>query len=127
MKFGPLVIKPQRIAVFVGVIVLLFLIMDFNGRMDELIRLKDQDATVQAHGTDVILTQYALQTQAAYATSPAAVEDYARGQAHMAQPGDQVVVPLPVPDYTPSPQPTPTMPQADLSNLDVWMQVLFGK
>jgi hypothetical protein len=127
MKIGPLEINPQRIAIFFGIAILLFLIMDFNTRLEGLSRLQNQLATVQAQGTNVVATQYALQTGVAYATSDAAAQEYARNQAHLAQPGDNVIVPLPVPGSTPPPPATPTPTLANLTNWDVWMQYLFGK
>ena len=127
MKIGPLIIKPQRIAIFLGIAILLFLIIDFNTRVEGLSRLQNGLATKQASGTDVVLTQYALQTQVAYATSDAAAQEYARNQAHMVQPGDNVVVPVPVPGATPQPSATPAPTFGDSSNWDVWMEYLFGK
>ena len=90
MKIGPLEIHPQRIAIFFGIAILLFLIMDFNTRLEGLSRLQNQLSTVQMQGTNVIITQYALQTGVAYATSDAAVQEYARSQARMVQPGETI-------------------------------------
>ena len=127
MKIGPLEINPQRIAIFFGIALLLFLIMDFNTRLEGLSRLQNQLATVQANGTEIVVTQSALQTRVAYATSDAAAQEYARSQAHLDQPGDNVIVPLPVPGSTPPPEATPTPVLASLTNWDIWMQFLFGK
>lgn len=127
MKIGPFTINPQRIAIYLGIAILLFLIIDFNTRVESLARLQNELATVQARGTNVVVTQYALQTQIAYATSDAAAQEYARSQAKLAQPGDQIVVPLPAPGSTPSPSPTPTPSNNDISNWKVWMEYLFGQ
>jgi hypothetical protein len=127
MKIGPLEINPQRIAIILGIAILLFLILDFNTRLEGLARLQNDLATVQAHGTDVVVTQSALKTQVAYATSDPAVAEYARNQAHLAQPGDHLVVPLPVPGSTPQPTAAPTPVFADYSEWDLWMEYLFGK
>jgi len=127
MKIGPLVINPQRIAIFLGIAILLFLILDFNTRIEGLSRLQNGLSTEQARGTDVVVTQQALKTLEAYATSDAAVKEYARDQAGMAQPDDNVIVPVAVPGSTPSPSATPTPAFANLPNWDVWMEYLFGK
>lgn len=127
MKIGRFDINLQRIGIFLGLAVLLIMIMDFNARMAELIRLQNEAGTVQARATNIAITQLALQTQAAYATSDNAVEEWAREQAGMAQPGDQVVIPLPVPGYTPPPEPTPTPVFENLTKLDIWIELLFGK
>lgn len=127
MKLGPLHINLRRVGIFVAIGILLALVMDFNSRMEELVRLQNQAATVRAEGTAVMVTQSALQTQAAQATSMSAVEQYAREQARMAQPGDYVVIPLPVPGSTPPPTPSPTPAYSTLSNWEIWMLYLFGK
>ncbi|PWH17829.1 MAG: hypothetical protein DDG60_01165 [Anaerolineae bacterium] len=127
MKLGPLQINLRRVGVFVALGILLALVMDFNSRMEELTRLQNQAATVRAEGTAVMVTQVALQTKAAEATSVVAVEQYAREQARLAQPGDRVVIPLPLPGSTPPPTLTPTPAYANMSNWDIWMLYLFGK
>jgi hypothetical protein len=127
MKIGSFVIQPQRIAIFLGIAILLFLIIDFNTRLEGLSRLQNGLATKQASGTQVVLKQYALETQVAYATSDAAAQEYARNQAHMVQPGDNVIVPIPLPGATPQPSPTPAPAFANKSNWDVWMEYLFGQ
>jgi hypothetical protein len=127
MKIGSIEIKPQRLAILFGVAILLFLIIDFNTRVEGLSRLQNGLSTQQAIGTGVVVTQYALQTQVAYATSDAAVQEYARNQAHLAQPGDSVVIPIAVPGATPEPVPTHVPEFANKSNWEVWMEYLFGK
>ena len=127
MKLGPLEINPQRIATVLGIAILLFLIMDFNTRLEGLTRLQNDLATVQARGTNVVVTQYALETQVAYATSDLAAEEYARNEAHLAQPGDSIIVPLSVAGATPPPTATPTPVFANFTAWDLWMEYLFGR
>ena len=59
--------------------------------------------------------------------SDAAAQEYARNQARMAQPGDNVIVPVAVPGSTPPPSATPTPTFANLTNWEIWMDYLFGK
>jgi hypothetical protein len=127
MQIGRLELNLKRIAVFIGLGVLLILVMDFNSRMDELTRLQNEAETVRAQATNIMITQVNLQTQVAYATSDLAVEQWAREQARMAQPGDNVVVPLPVPGATPMPTPMPEAPIEETTKWDVWMELIFGK
>lgn len=127
MKIGPFQINLRRVGVFIAIGILLVLVMDFNHRMEELRQLQNQAATVRAAGTAVMVTQRALRTKAAEATSISAVEQYAREQARLAQPGDKVVIPLPQPGSTPPPTPSPTPAEANLSNWDIWMLYLFGE
>lgn len=127
MKIGPLEISFRRLGIFILVAVVLVLVMNFNTRLGELARLQNEVATTRAQATGVILTQQALKTQVALATSPAEVDAFARGEAHMAKPGDNVVIVLPSSGATPQPSPTPTPVVNSLSSWQVWMLYLFGK
>ncbi len=127
MKLGPLQINLRRLGIFIAIGILLAMVMNFNSRMEELTRLQNDAATVRAEATGVMITQIALQTQVAEATSVSSVEEYAREQARMAQPGDKVIIPLPQPGITPTPAPTPTPAYKDLSNWEIWMIFLFGE
>ena len=101
-------------------------VMSFNARLGDLARLQNRKATVAAQATGIMVTQAALQTQVAWATSPAAVDAYANGGAHLAKPGDHVVVVLPVPGATPPPTPIPTPVVNDSNPWDIWMSFIFG-
>lgn len=127
MKIGRFHIDFRRLGVLAGIAILLFLIMDFNSRMEELTRLQKEAALVRGQATAVMVTQYALQTQVAYATSPAAAEAWAREQNRMAQDGDIVVIPLPEPGATIPPTPMPTPILNDLTKWDVWVDLWFGE
>jgi len=56
-----------------------------NARLGDLARLQNRKATVAAQATGILATESALQTQEAWATSPAAVEAFANGGAHLAK------------------------------------------
>jgi cell division protein FtsB len=127
MQIGRFRLDFRRLGIVIGVVILLFLIMDFNNRMEELTRLQKEAAIVRAQATAVIVTQQALQTQVAYATSPAAVDAWAREQNRMAQDGDIVIIPLPDPNATPPPTPMPTPVLSGLTKWDVWFDLLFGE
>jgi hypothetical protein len=127
MKIGRFDINPRRILVFAGVVIVLAIVMNFNARVEELVRLQEQAATVRAQATAVMVTQLALQTQVAYATSPGVIAEWAREEERMAQPGDHVVIPLPMPGVTPPPTPAPPAPYENLTKWDVWMVLFFGQ
>lgn len=128
MKIGPVQIKIERIFLFGVLAIMLFLVMDFNTRLEDLNTKKEKLEEISSRSTALMQTQVALQTQVAYATSDKAAEAWAREQAGMVQPGDNPIVPLPAPGATPiaeniAPQPTPT----PFTRWDAWMQLLFGK
>jgi cell division protein FtsB len=127
MKIGPFAINFRRLGLLVVVGLVLVLVMNFNTRLDELGRIQNQVATVRVQATGIMSTQEALLTQVALATSPAAVATYARSEAHMGQPDDQVIIVKPVPGATPPPSPTPIPAINVLTPLDVWTLLIFGK
>jgi cell division protein FtsB len=127
MKIGPLQINLRRLSVFISIGIFLVLVMNFNVRLEELARLQGQAATVRAQATAIMVTQAALETQVAIATSPASAEEYARNQARMAQPGDKVFIVLPAPGSTPQPTPIATPILTDMTKWDVWMILILGK
>ena len=57
----------RRVAVFLGIFILILVVIEFNSRLEELNRLNDQRDEVRAMATQAIQTQMALQTQVAYA------------------------------------------------------------
>ena len=111
----------------IGAIVLLMLLMmNLNSRLGEYFRLSTQRDQISTQVQYDRLTQVALETQVAYATSDQAVEDWARGDAHMARPDDNVIVPLtPVGQVTEQVvQVTPTARVVE--NYEVWWALFFG-
>jgi len=104
-----------------------FMLLGLNSRLSELFHLTDQQSVMQTKVVSLKETEMALNTQIAVATSDLAVEAWARNQAHMAQIGDQVIVPL---QPTTSSiilgiTPTPTSPP--LENWQIWWDLLFAK
>jgi hypothetical protein len=119
-------INPRRFAIFVGILVLVLMVMDFNARLEDLNRLKKQAAIVSIQATQAIQTQMALQTKVAYAGSDQSAQDWARSEGHYVQPGDQPIVPIGQPGINPiqSVEPMPT--STPLSNWQVWWNLFFG-
>lgn len=120
-------INVRRVAVLIGILVLVFIVLEFNRRLEQLNMLSQQSQLVQIQGTQAMQTQLALQTQVAYAGSDAAVEEWARTDGHYIQDGDLPVVPLGQPGSAPivanTPIPVPTQPQ----NWQVWWNLFFGR
>ena len=71
-------INLRRVAVFIGILFLILVIMDFNDRLDNLNRLQKQDGVLQAQATQGMQTHTALEAQATYAASDQAVQEWAR-------------------------------------------------
>ena len=118
-------INIRRVAVLIGILILVFIVLEFNRRLEELNMLNAQSRLVQTQATQAIQTQLALQTQVAYASSEDAVEEWARTDGHYIQDGDLPVVPLAQPGSSPiaATTPIPTPP----ANWEVWWDLFFGK
>jgi hypothetical protein len=120
-------INLRRVFIAAGILILMFMVMDFNTRLENLNRLNDQREVVREQATQAVQTELAMQTAVAYATSDQAVEDWARSEARYQKPGDQPVVPLgqpgsePVISSTPTPIPTPK------PNWLIWQELFFGE
>jgi hypothetical protein len=119
-------INGRRLVIMIGILILVFLVLEFNRRLEELNMLNQQYELVNAQATQAIETQLALQTQVAYAGSNAAVEEWARTDGHYIQDGDLPVIPLGQPGAASveasTPIPTPTRPE----NWQVWWHLFFG-
>jgi cell division protein FtsB len=110
-----------------ALIILILLMMDFNNRLGEMLRLKDERVQVSAHLTQLVATQQDLETQIAYATSDVAVAEWARQEGHMALPGDVPIVPIAPAGSTPTPEVAPTPTVQPAANWQVWNALFFGK
>ena len=120
-------INLRRVFIAAGILILMFMVMDFNTRLENLNRLNDQREVVREQATQAMQTELAMRTAVAYATSDQAVEDWARSEGRYQKPGDQPVVPLgqpgsePVISSTPTPFPTPK------PNWLIWQELFFGE
>ena len=120
-------INVRRVLVLIGILMLVFIVLEFNRRLEELNMLNRQNQIIQTQATQAIQTQFALQTQVAYAGSTSAVEEWARTDGHYIKDGDLPVVPIGQPGAAPveasTPTPLPTLP----ANWEVWRDLFFGK
>ncbi len=107
-------------------IISFFLVMDLNSRLNDLSRLSGQRDQLQNEVNQLQITQFALETKIAYATSEVAVKDWARQNAGLGQPGDIPVIPLPPKDYTPQPALQPTSTPQIVEHWQKWWALFFG-
>jgi len=120
-------INVRRVAGLIGMIVLVFVVLEFNRRLEELNLLNKQNEFVQTQATQAIQTQSALQTQVAYAGSTNAVEEWARTDGHYIQDGDLPVVPIGQPGVAPLEMSAPVPAPTPLANWQVWWDLFFGE
>lgn len=120
-----LMVWGKRVLAVVGLVVLIFLVTDFNSRMAELTRLLEQKEIEQARLEGLQATQADLQAQIAYATSDAAVEAWAREEGRLVQPGDHPIIPIPQGEVQTAPQKAEASSPEALTKWDVWLEWLF--
>jgi hypothetical protein len=120
-------INVRRVFVMIGILTLVFIVLEFNRRLEELNMLNRQNQFIQTQATQAIQTQLALQTEVAYAGSDDAVEEWARMDGHYIQDGDLPVVPVGQAGAAPiaanTPTPVPTQPE----NWAEWWDLFFGE
>ena len=109
----------------IGLIVLTLLVMDFNNRMAELRRLSDKREDVAVEATNLVQTQVQLETQIAYATSEGVVEEWAYEEGHMVREGENLVIPLEYPGFTPKVTILPTATPVPKTNWQIWVSLFL--
>ena len=117
----------RRIAILSGVVLLVLVLIDFNARLEELDRLNKQVELVRVEATQAAQTQFALETRVGYATSDRAPEDYARGEGHMKQEGDNVVVIIGSDDTPLATTEEPTQAPTPKPNWQLWWDLFFNE
>jgi len=119
-------INIRRVLVTIGIIILVFVVLEFNRRLEELKLLNDQAKLVRTQATQIMQTQVALQTNVAYANSTASVEEWARTDGHYVKEGDLPIVPVGAPGSAPIEINTPVPLPTPMQNWEVWMDLFFG-
>ena len=106
--------------------ILFFMVLGLNARISEYFRLTSQRDEMQQRIDNLQATQIALETEIAYANSDKAVEEWARTFERLVQSGDQVIIPLPPPDFTPETNYLAIPIPQTREKWQVWWELLFG-
>lgn len=117
----------RRVATIIGVIALVFIVLEFNRRLEEMNLLNKQYELVQQQATQAVQTQAVLQTQLAFAASDGAVEEWARTDGHYVQEGDLPIVPIGQPGAAPIELRTPVPAPTQMTNVQTWWDLFFGE
>ena len=120
------IFEKKQWLVIVLLVISFFLVMDLNSRLTDLFRLSSQRDQLQNEVNKLQITSDSLKTSIAYATSDAAVIDWAREYAGLGQAGDNPVIPLPPKDYTPPPQIQATPTPQVVDHWQKWWALFFG-
>ncbi len=117
----------KKIIGLTAVLLLVLLMMNINSRLSEYFRLSGERDALSTQVGYSRATKVALDTQVAYATSDQAVEDWARDEAHLARPGDKVIIPVTPANPTPQPAAQVTPTPTTVENWQVWWALFFGQ
>lgn len=117
----------KRIIGIGSIVLLVILMMNINSRLTEYFHLSSERDKLKVHVDDLQATKLALGVQATYANSDGIVVDWARNEAHMAQPGDHVFSPMTPPGITPTPQIETTPTVNPVENWQVWWALFFDE
>ena len=114
----------RYVVIVLAVVVLIYLIIDFNSRTAELNRLRAEQEVISTRVAVRTQTKAALELQIAFATSDAAVIQWAY-ENHMARPGDQRVIPLQPAQSTMIATHRPAVTPTVMTNLERWLTLFF--
>jgi cell division protein FtsB len=120
-------INKKQLAITGLLVVFVFLMMDLNGRISEMVRLSGDRDQIQTQVSQLEVTRDYMFTQIAYSTSEAAVEGWARLEGHLARPGDHPIVPLPPKEITPTAVVVVTPTVEVVENWQIWKALFLGQ
>ncbi len=117
----------KKAGLVIVAVILFFLVMDLNSRLNELSRLSAQEQEAATVIAILESTIQVLDTQLAYATSEGAVEEWAYNEAHMVRPGEKLIIPISPAGATAAPLLVPTPTVMPVENWEIWLALLLGK
>ena len=117
----------KKVGFVAAVVVLFFLVMDLNNRLNELSRLSVQRDEAQKVVDNLQKTLDVLNTQVAYATSEGAVEEWAYEEGHMVRSGENLIIPIAPSGATQVPLVVPTATPQVVSNWEIWKALFSGQ
>jgi hypothetical protein len=117
----------KKIGFAIAAVVLFFLVMDLNTRLNELSRLSTQRNEAETVVANLQQTVDVLNTQIGYATSEAAVEDWAYQEGHMVRSGENLIIPLEPSGATEAPLVVATVQPTQVTNWSIWKALFLGQ
>lgn len=117
----------KKVVYVAAAVILFFLVMDLNSRLNELSRLSEQENKALTVVAELQTTLDVLETQVAFANSEGAVEQWAYNEGHMARPGEKLIIPLAPAGETQQPVFESTAIPSQVPNWQIWLALLSGK
>ena len=119
-------VKWRNIAFIAGILLVVVLLMDLSRRIERMDNLARQLEAVEAEATAVMQTQEGLMTQVAYATSEAAVKEWAYVDGKWVKAGEHLVEIVPAGEPPSTTDPTPTTISTEMPKWRIWWELFFG-
>ncbi|MEN6556329.1 MAG: septum formation initiator family protein [Anaerolineaceae bacterium] len=118
----------KRVFLIAAVVLLVFLMMDFNNRMVRSLQLEKQEQQLNARIAALEQTKQRLEADIAYANSDRAVEEWAREEAKLIKEGDvPIIIRAQSSADAAAPTPAPQAENPELSRLEIWKQLFWGE
>jgi cell division protein FtsB len=117
----------KYVVVIVSLVIFAFLVVSFNSRIAEQRELVAQSEIIRAKRDALRLTDANLDAQIAFATSDAAVEEWAYEEARWVRSGDQPIVPVSPSKSTPIAPIVETPEPVVYANWQVWWALFFDE
>ena len=114
----------RYVVLVVSLVLLAYLVMEFNSRTAELNRLRSDREAVNERLESKRATKAALEAEIGYASSDAAAMKWGY-ENHMARPGDYIVVPVQAQEVTPTPAPRVVVTTPEVNNLQRWLSLFI--
>ncbi len=107
--------------VITSMVLLVYLVIAFNGRMQDLRSLSSQHEIAAQELAYKEGKKVVLETQIAHSSSDEAVYKWAYEDGHMVRSGDIPIVPIAPAVKPPIPTPKPPSPRRTYENWEIWM------
>ena len=117
----------KYIAIAAGLGLLAFLVILFTNRLAEQRQILVEAERIRSRMESLKATDASLDAQIAYATSDAAVEEWAYQEAHWVREGDYPIVPIAPSEGTPVPPPVPAPESVVYAPWQIWWALFFDE
>jgi cell division protein FtsB len=116
----------RQILIILAVAMAFYVVFDLSGRISAANEMAAERDLMGTRVAGLQQTEIFLQTQIAYATQPAFIEDYIRPEGKLVQPGDIPIIPIPGDEIQPTQAAILPTPQPTYTNWEVWWALFFG-
>jgi cell division protein FtsB len=117
-----------QLLLIAALILIVPLMVDINGRIGVIRRMRQEETRLEGELAEVQAEHAALQAELEFVASDAYLEQWARIDARMTQPGEVAIIPLiaePSAQMAPAPESSPSRTAPPLSIPEQWHRLFF--